>query len=232
MHEQVLKLQALWRKEQARNALLDERSGLEQKLSRAGTTREEAEATLTERQARLVQLREDERAHTKRMETYIKHRDRAQEAIDTGTAPDYRIAQTQVERCAAIVDEEETFLLELFEEIEAAEAAVQGAINARDAAALRAREAQGALDARLPGLEAELVEATAERDAAREGIYRPELERYGRLVGRSLEPFADIRDSTCLGCNMKVNAVDLSEHRRAAAVVSCRHCGRFLGELL
>ncbi|MFT5586063.1 MAG: hypothetical protein ACI9VR_003659, partial [Cognaticolwellia sp.] len=32
--------------------------------------------------------------------------------------------------------------------------------------------------------------------------------------------------------NVKINATDLSNHRRAAEFVTCRQCGRLLGEFL
>lgn len=232
MHEQGLKLESLWRADQARDVLLRERAALTDAVSRNNTARQEQERALASAEAALAAVREEERAVSRKLDTYTRHRDRARELIETGRAPDYHAAQAQMSQCAAIVDEEETKLLEIFERLEQATAARDGAKSALGLLGVRLAEAQSRLDARGPGLAEELATATALRDSAREGIEREWLARYDDLRRRGLSPIAPVRDGACTGCSVRMPSVELAEHRRGIALRFCRSCGRFLGEIL
>ncbi|MCB9762328.1 MAG: hypothetical protein H6739_21195 [Alphaproteobacteria bacterium] len=232
MHEQGLKLEALWKQDQARDALLAEGEGLRVRVERTAAQLEEARAKAAAAREALDALQAEEARRSKRMATYEKRRDQAIRLIEEGRAPDFRVAQSQAEQCAAIVDEEETALLDLMEQIDAAQGSLEALTNGQQLLELRHREATEAREARAPGLADALAGATAERDAAREGIFRENLSRYDILRRKGVTPFADVRGDACTGCQVGINAIARSEHRRGVALVHCRHCGRFLGEIL
>lgn len=231
MHEQALRLEALWRQDHERDEILRERRGLDERLKQARTGHADAEKRLAEATQHLNALTADEQEHTKKLNNYLKRRDQAQGLIDTGRAPDYTVAQMQVTQCSAAVDQEEDILLALFDRIDAARAEQEAAKNGVGLMALRVREAEAARDAKAPGLDEQLVAATALVKAAREGIQREHLGRYDILRGKGQTPFADVRDGACTGCNVKINSVSLAEHRRSIAVTACASCSRFLGAL-
>lgn len=232
MHEDSLKLAALWKKDQARDALLAERAGLDDRVERTEEKLAEASARLAALKVRQDALRATEREQTRRMEGHAQRRDRTLQLIAEGRAPDYFVAQSQAEKCAELVDELETSLLELMEELEKVDE--ESAHTAAAQALLKARleEAKADRSARSPGLAEAIDAATTERDDAREGIFRDLLGRYDQLRARGRAPFADVRGVTCTGCSMAMERLALAEHRRGASVQWCRHCGRFLGEML
>lgn len=232
MHEQALKLDSLWRADQARDLLLRERAALADAIVRQSAALEAQQQQLAQAEATLAAVKDEERAVQRKLDTYVRHRDRARELIETGRAPDYHAAAAQLEQCARVVDEEETKLLELFERLEAATAARDGARGGLALIQGRLAEAQARQAARAEGLAAELQAATAHRDAQRDGIEREHMARYDELRRRGTSPIAPVRDGACTGCSMRVPSLELAEHRRGIALRTCRSCGRFLGELL
>lgn len=231
MHEQALRLEALWREDHERDELLRERKGLDDRLKQARSGHAEAERRLNEATQHLGALTSEEQEHTQKLNNYLKRRDQAQGLIDTGRAPDYTVAQMQVTQCNAAVGQEEDILLALFDRIDAARAEQEAAKNGVGLMSLRVREAEAARDAKAPGLDERIAAATALVKAAREGIQREHLARYDILRGKGQTPFAEVRDGACVGCNVKINAISLAEHRRSVAVTACASCGRFLGAL-
>lgn len=231
MHEQALKLEALWRQDQERDQLLRERRGLDERLKHARAGLADAEQRVTSAQAHLDALSRDEKEHTSKLNNYIKHRDQAQRMIDEGRAPDYAVAMAQVSRCSNGIDQEEDILLALFDKIDGAKAELEAANNARGLMALRVKEADEARAAHAPDLDERLKAATVAVQAARVGVEREHLSRYDILRGKGVAPFADVRDGACTGCNVKLNSLMVSEHRRGVIVATCSSCGRFLGAL-
>ena len=232
MHEQTLKLAALWAREQERDALLAERAGLEAGVRRQQRQLADARALATSTASQLKALQEEERRRTERMNVAAKRRDTTQRLIDEGRASDYAAAMKQVELSKAVVDEEEDALLPLYDQLDAAQTAATGAVSGVKVVEGRLREAEAKLAERAPGVAEALVPATASRDAARDGIHREWLNRYDDLRKKNMGVFGDVRDGVCQGCSVKLVPTELAEHRRGVATHYCKSCGRFLGELL
>lgn len=232
MHEQTLKLAALWARERERDALLAERAALEAAVRRQQRQLTDARALLTSTAAQLKALQEEERQRTERMNAAAKRRDSTQRLIDEGRASSYEAAIKQVELSRAIVDEEENALLPLYDQLEEAQRAATGAVSGVKVVEGRLREAEAALAARAPGIAEALIPATEARDAARDGIHREWLNRYDDLRKKNMSVFGDVRDGVCQGCSVKLVPTELAEHRRGVATHYCKSCGRFLGELL
>jgi predicted nucleic acid-binding Zn-ribbon protein len=230
MHEDGLKVYDLWKKEQVRDGLLAEWAKLNGAVKRFKDEQQakadEAEA-LTSLQAA---LRERERDANRRNERYVGRRAKAQKAIDTGTATDFGLAQEQVAKCTDLLDDVDTELLELYEELENVETNIDAVqrVHAQKGQLLVAAET--ARTERKRSLKEEFDVATSERDAARPGVWRDHLGRYDRLRAKKLHPFAPLVDGNCGGCMVGIAGVDLSAHKRGAEVGICKHCGRFLGE--
>ncbi|MED5371947.1 MAG: C4-type zinc ribbon domain-containing protein [Myxococcota bacterium] len=230
MHEDSLKLEALWRKDLARDALLEESRGLKARIADRAEAAVKAEQVLSEATARLAELKTQEKEVHRQAETYEKQRDRAQRSIDQGIG-DYEAATAQFQKCSQILDDLETQELELMEALDEATEALERATQTQALVSSQHQGAQRAYDDRYPSLKAEFDAATAERDAAREGIWRDLLQRYDNLRKKRRPAIVPVNGDACGGCNMQVNATDLSDHRRAVEVMFCRHCGRILGEI-
>lgn len=232
MHEDALKLHELWRKDLARDKLLEESRGLKAKIADRSEAAEASAKKLSACTDNLARLKGKEREANRKAETYTKRRDAAQRSIDQGLATDYEAAEGQVRQCSEILDEVETQQLELMESIEEASELLKRTEMTLALNRSQAEAAQKAYDDRYPTLKAEFDQATAVRNAAREDIWKDLLQRYDELRKKRRPAFADIRDKSCTGCNVQINATDLSTHRRAAELVTCRQCGRLLGEFL
>lgn len=228
MHADLEKVWNLWLKEQLRDALLTEWRGLhdavkklEVELTSSG---ERADAAVAHRD----ELAAEERRLNLKLDSYQKRVARAKKSIETGTASDYRAAQMQADQCAVIIDEVETELLELMERLEDANAKADAALSGKAHLAHRLEAAKKKHDERLPLLKPEFEDATAVRDAAREGIWRDQLSRYDMLRKKKFSAFASGKDQTCHGCHSGMDGTKYSTLQRDVEVVVCRHCGRFL----
>ena len=228
MHPDTEKLFALWQREVARDRLLAEWRGLHDTHKDLVAQTEQKAQAASDAKAALDALKKRERDLNRKLETYQKRRDNAQRSIETGTASDFRAAEAQAKQCAEICDDTETELLELMEEIDAAEQASSAADDGRDHMQHRAQAAKTKLDERLPSLKPQFEEATQTRDAAREGIWRDQLSRYDALRKKKSACFATVSEMTCGGCHTKLDGQRYSNLTRDTEVVTCRHCGRFL----
>lgn len=232
MHEDALKLHDLWRKDLARDKLLDESRGLKARIADRTAAVEDATKKLSAATDNLARLKGKEREANRKAETYTKRRDTAQRSIDQGLATDYEAAEGQVRQCSEILDEVETQQLELMEAVETGAETLERCTMTLALNKSQVLAAQKAYDDRYPSLKKDFDAATKVRDEARADIWKDLLHRYDELRKKRRPAFADIRNDSCTGCNVKINATDLSTHRRAAELVTCRQCGRLLGEFL
>jgi uncharacterized protein len=83
------------------------------------------------------------------------------------------------------------------------------------------------LDARAPELAPESHESR--REAARDRVPKPLLERYQRLfdIGRR-PPTAAIEGGSCSGCHVRLPTMLEHKARRTPAIHDCPHCHRML----
>lgn len=228
MHPEVEKVWALWEKEQARDVLLSEWRGLHEAKKKLAEEVEAAAAKTADSTAARDAIAADEKQLNRKLESYQKRLARAKKSIDTGTASDFRLAQAQVEQCTAIIDEVETELLEVMEQLEDAQELEKRAQNGEAHLRHRLEAAEKKHDERLPTLKPEFEGATSVRDAAREGLWRDSLSRYDMLRKKKLAVFAYGDGATCSGCHSGMDGTRYSTLHRDVELVTCRHCGRFL----
>jgi predicted nucleic acid-binding Zn-ribbon protein len=231
MHEDALKLYALWRLDVARDAFLQESRALKARIAAEEQALVEAAANQDAAEQALTAARELERELNRKVDSYTKRRDRAQKSIDTGVATDFHAAQRQVEQCAELLDGLETDLLEAMDGKEQAETTLERSTSVHGLVASRLAAAQKAYTDRRPALKVSFDAVTVERDAARGEVWRDQLSRYDGLRKKGWAAFARVRDGNCGGCNVRLNGVDLSAHRRAIEFVWCPNCGRALGDI-
>lgn len=230
MHEDSLKVQALWTKEQVRDGLLAEWGRLNAEVKRLKDEQQAKADEVAALEQQIADLRERERDANRRSERYTSRRAKAQKAIDTGTATDFGLAQEQVRKCTELLDEVETELLELYDALETTETSLGSVQKVHAQKGQLLGQAEAARDARKPSLKTEFDAITAERDAARVGIWRDHLSRYDRLRSKKMSVMMPLADKACGGCMVGIPGVQLSAHKRGAEVGICTHCGRFLGE--
>lgn len=232
MHDDTAHLVTLWTAEQAVDALLAERAGLDTAIVQAEHVLAQANDKVKHIEAEQAQLQEQEHAHSRKLHTYTKKRDDTRHLIDTGATSDYLVAESQYQKCAAIADEVETALLDIMEKQDETKARHSGSIDIRDLKQHNLQEVQSAKTGRLPSLEQELEAASIVRDAARTPVPKHLMGRYDLLREKGLSCVSTVKDAACTACRIAVNRTMLAEHKRGAKVHHCTNCGRFLGEIV
>jgi len=177
----------------------------------------------------LSRLRDEEKKHNRKYESYLKRVANTKKLIEDGTAGDYDTALSQLALCKEIVDQEETSLLELFDKIEQCSKECDSAATLKAHRELQVSNRQTTLDDRMPTLRAEVNKARVTRDNAKESVPAHHLSRYETIKKKGLTAVSPIQNGACSLCNMKVTSVTLAEHRRGSVVHSCKSCGRFYG---
>ena len=122
-------------------------------------------------------------------------------------------------------------VLELMEEREPLDAAVDEAATQRIDLVTRHEQVGTALVEAEAAVEAALAEATAMRDAAAAQVSAPLLAEYERLRTRmGGVAVAPLQGRSCGGCHLTLSAVELDRlrHLPPAMVVHCEECGRIL----
>jgi predicted nucleic acid-binding Zn-ribbon protein len=229
MHQDTEALIALSNCDTAVEALEGEYRTLVKTIKAAEHQLTEATANHDITTGELSRLRDEENKHNRRYKTYLKRVATTKNLIDSGKAGDYEAAMSQLSLCNGIVDEEETHLLELFEQIEQCIETCDSAEKLRAHRALQVDNRQSALDNRLPGLRGEVNQARAARDKAKESVPNHHLYRYDTIKKKGLTAVSPVYKNACGLCNMEVTAVTLAEHRRGSVVHWCKSCGRFYG---
>lgn len=158
---------------------------------------------------------------------------RGRERLDSGgsNAKDLQALTSELELLARRLSDLEDVALEAMENLERAEAAHAEVVAKRDDLAKRVRELAHERDVTFRAIDAEIEEATTERQQAAAEVDEALLALYERL--RSAKGgigAASLDGSTCLGCHMTLNASDVAAIRQAPAeqVVRCEECGRIL----
>jgi predicted nucleic acid-binding Zn-ribbon protein len=202
---------------QARVAALDETLGARE------AELEAAKRTLAEHEGRRRELEE----RVAELETKLK--DRRMRIARIRNERELAVVRHEVEVLKEEASAHETELLELFDRIEAARQACDGAKAARDAVAVERTEAVAALDATV----AEVRDAIA-RDEARRGELAghvdDELHRRYRMIfeRRGGVAVVPVRDGICQGCHMNVPPQLYNQVLRNEQVLLCPSCQRIM----
>jgi predicted nucleic acid-binding Zn-ribbon protein len=164
----------------------------------------------------------------RKLDAYRKRVATTRTMIDTGKAPDYRLAEQQLRNCTEMVDQLETEALELMEQRDEAEQAMEAA----ERAFVQAREAAEKAVVRERDRIPEIDRALEDLDLARpplQAALAPEHKGPFRIL-RSRKRFAlsHLQDGACSRCNYGAPSQVVNEIEGHQRVHTCRNCGRFL----
>ncbi len=228
MHPDIRALSALWAVDEEMDQI---RSVLEQLADRIRNEAARQDSLKKEHQAmqeRLDQNQKETRAVHRRCQDYIKKRDTARAMIEEGRAPDFFVAQKQLDQCAAIVDELEFEELELMEAREEMEIHQRGlehkmaeqAAVLQQASAEQRRERPGRVE-RYRQLQPLRVERRAE-------VQRFLHSAYDSLREREKVPLVPLDGDICSQCYLGAPPQMVLEVTTGKRAHNCRGCGAWL----
>lgn len=142
---------------------------------------------------------------------------------------EYQALTHEIELTQAKIGEAEELEIKLLYELDAERARAKAAERALQAE-IEAEQAQLArLAEREENVRAQLADATAEVEKARNPAPADWLPRYDRLVKSvGLPVVVALHDHKCGGCHLRVSAGVETEARKGAEIVTCDNCGRIL----
>lgn len=215
--------------------LRHQRSSLPELAEIAALTTERTALTDQVRDARIVvdDLTVEQAKADREVEQVKTRRERDRNRMDTGqiTNPkDLERMQHELVSLERRISTLEDAELEVMEKLEEAQQVLDGlGIRAEDIDA-RLAELVAARDEKQAGIDASLAEVTAARGPAVDGIPDALLALYERLREQKGIGAALLRARQCGGCNMTLDASELSRIRSAPVdeVVRCEECQRIL----
>jgi predicted nucleic acid-binding Zn-ribbon protein len=221
--------------------LLRVETELEELKQRAG----DLAATVKKRRAR-VSLREGERDQAvselpvakeaerllqRRVEDYVRKRDKTQQLIDEGKAPDFLAAERQVKGCQEVIDRLEGELLEAMEARERVEARIAAAEEAIGIEKARVRDALTRQSDQRPAIEQRWKELAPLRKQRRADMAHDLLRRYDDLRTRKRPVLISVVSGSCEHCHMSI-APNLIQNFDRDRLVACKGCGCWLWEVV
>ena len=114
------------------------------------------------------------------------------------------------------------------DDAEAAAASERAGIEALREAEDRRASQIAPLEQRLARLNAELTEATAERERTAEQVDARALELYRRVAQRRTPAVVGIAGDTCGGCHLPLSNQERGVVRAGTAIAQCSNCDRIL----
>ncbi len=231
MNDELLEIHDLLKVEVELEALKAEAGALaasvKKRRARVGE-RESEEATARED---LKVVRRAELDLQRRLDDYVRQRDRTKDLIDTGRAPDFLAAERQVKGCQEVVDRLEGELLEAMEAREAVEKRIAVALEGVGIEKARVRDALERQRTRRPEVETRWKVIAPLRKERRGALAPDLLRKYDDLRGRSRPVLIKVIDGSCEFCHMRVqpNIIQNFDRDRLA---SCSGCGCWLREVV
>lgn len=178
-------------------------------------------------QAALAEARSREGALIRKLDMYRSQKAGAVRVLETG-AGNPAAAERQIEQCDAIVDESETELLYVMEELDTLRAALDDAERSLAQAGVARGDADREAPGRIAALEAEQAAVQARRDALFAGLPHDLQQRYPLVRKRRRTAVARVqKDNSCSGCRMQVGLQQVADIKRGL-LEACRGCGRWL----
>ncbi len=163
-----------------------------------------------------------------------ERKERDQLRLDDGSITDpkqLRALLDEIEHLGHRISELEDNELEVMEWLETSQAALDDLVARRAAGDDALRALIGTRDASLAELDAELAQATSERDEIAAAIPPDLLAAYTKIAERAGGTGAALlQQGRCGGCQLSATQSDLNRYREAAAdeVIRCEECDRIL----
>ncbi len=215
--------------------LRHQRSTLPELAEIAALTSERTALTDQVRDARIVvdDLTVEQAKADREVEQVRTRRERDRNRMDTGqiTNPkDLERMQHELVSLERRISTLEDAELEVMEKLEEAQQVLDGLGIRADDIDARLAELVAARDEKQAGIDASLAEVTAARGPAVDGIPDALLALYERLREQKGIGAALLRARQCGGCNMTLDASELSRIRSAPVdeVIRCEECQRIL----
>jgi uncharacterized protein len=215
--------------------LRHQRSSLAELAEIAALTSERTALTDQVRDARIVvdDLTVEQAKADREVEQVKTRRERDRNRMDTGqiTNPkDLERMQHELVSLERRISTLEDAELEVMEKLEEAQQVLDGLGIRADDIDARLAELVAARDEKQAGIDASLAEVTAARGPAVDGIPDALLALYERLREQKGIGAALLRARQCGGCNMTLDASELSRIRSAPVdeVIRCEECQRIL----
>ena len=201
MHRDLIEVSNVWQCDARIDALRAEHEELNRTIKAADQAVLLANSACTEAERALAAAKDADRANTRELDSYTEKRNSTRQMINTGTAPDYALAERQLANVAARIDALENTGLELIDVLESAQARLKSSeTDRRDAeAALSAAKAD--LSAKDGPIRKELGEILPRREAAWEQMH-PELKpMYLDQRRKKKRALVNVVEKTCSVCS-------------------------------
>lgn len=159
---------------------------------------------------------------------------RDNQRVDSGTLTDPKQLSAmleEIEHLVRRVSDLEDAQLEVMERLEASQAELDELTARRASGDDELRELIGRRDAQLAELDAQVAEQQTSRDAIAVAVPAELNALYAKVAERSGgQGAAELVNGRCTGCQLTLNAADLTRFRAAAAdeVLRCEECNRIL----
>jgi len=225
--EKLLILQDRDRRIQRLQAELDEvprqRNAMLQKDQSAREALDSAKKKVNELESHRKQLALEVEGKQEQIERY------ANQQLQTRKNEEYRALAHEIDGCKAAVAKIEDQEIELMEQGEAAQKAVQAATAAAIEAKKMVDSEVTTLDERAGNLAKELKEVEADREKLADAVEDDVRDRYERLVhSKGQNVVVGVHKGVCGGCHMKLPAQQLVSCKAGDEIISCTNCGRIL----
>ncbi len=230
MNAELLAIQDLLKVDLELDALKIEAAGLAERVVKSKQRIADLEAARSkEEAARLATVDAERRAQRERGD-FIEKRDRTQQLIDRGQAPDYAVAEKQLKQLIDLVDRHDTLLLQAMEARERAEQRLARTDELLDVARARLRDAAEKQRVRRPEIEARHKELQGQKKDRRAGLSAERARQYDDLRSRERPVVVRVVEGACSHCHRATAAHEVQAMVKGL-LVACRGCGCFFLEV-
>jgi uncharacterized protein len=228
MHPELEAIIKLWENVHLAETLQHERAACVDQRRATITTRAQTKEQNEAARVALDEVRTEERRVMRKLDSYRKRVRTTRTMIDTGKAPDYRLAEQQLRACIEISDDLETEALELMEQRDEAEAVLAAATRTYELAVAAADLAEERERVRIPAIDRELEDLDLTRPPLKAALPPALLSPFEVLRARRRSAVAKLHSGACTACNYGAPPQVVNEIDGDVRVHTCRNCGRFL----
>lgn len=228
MHPELVAISNLWQADVAVDRLRAELDQLVAAEKSANEAVASLEATQAKKRAELEELRKQERALSRELDSYTERRNRTRAMLDNGTAPDYAAAERQLNQCNTIIDDLENRGLTLLDGLEGLDAELKALAYDLVRANNKRAEVAAARAARQGPAQAELTEAQAHREHVAAELPNHWRSPYAELRRKRRPALVNMDGETCSVCFTRVPPQRIVEVRMGRAVHVCPGCQGFI----
>ena len=205
---------------------------LEQSRAQLGESRQllEARERLAKECQHLAELKKQQQDAEWEVDDISERLSKAQDTLYGGSIKNPKELsnlQHEVEGFKSKRDSLDEKALEVIEQAEAAEAAVQDAERGLGEVEKKWRQEQKQLAASIEGLKDSLEALNGDRQQALAGVAADALECYNRLRQQKGQAVAKVEQGACCGCRISLSTAEL-QRVKGNSLVMCSSCGRIL----